>query len=87
MPSAYNLNIYISTDQNIVLTIQIAETQATSFILFYLPNTRVYKEFYLFTHISCFWRAALSFLPAGNGSNIHKTAKLPEEQHRNERKA
>lgn len=83
MPSMYNLNIYISTYQYIMLTIEIAETQATSFILFYLSNKSVYKEFYLFTHIRCFWRAVLAFLPAGNGSNIYKPTKLPEEQHRN----
>lgn len=78
MPSAYNLNIYISTYQNTMLTIQIAETQATSFILLYLPNTKhkcLQREFYLFTHISCFWRAVLPFLPAGNGSDIHKKTK------------
>lgn len=52
IPSVYKLNIHICTYQNIVLTIQIAETQATSVILLYLPNTSVYKESFICSHIS-----------------------------------
>lgn len=38
--------------QNIVLTTEIAAAQATSFILLYLPNTSVYKDSFICSHIS-----------------------------------
>lgn len=60
MPSVYNLNSHISIYQKIVLTIQIAETQAISFILLYLPNTSVYKESFICSHVSVIFEEQFS---------------------------
>lgn len=48
----YILNIYISMYENIVLIIKRVETQGTSFILLYLPNTSVYKDSVICSHTS-----------------------------------
>lgn len=83
MPSVYNLNIYISTYQNTMLTIQIAETQATSFILLYLPNTSVYKESFICSHTSVVFEEQFClFSLQVMVATFTKNPKLPEEQHR-----